>query len=354
MQRFMRKRTKKLGLPPGALIHIGEQKAERTTIALLDYDEHHFEEHDLETIDQCLAFTEKPTVKWINVAGLHEVQVIGQLGDCFGLHPLILEDILNTDQRPKIEDFGDYIYIVLKMLDYDALSQEIVTEQVSLVVGSRYVISFQERTGDIFDPIRERIRRGRGRVRQLGADYLAYALLDTVVDHYFLILEKLGERIESLEEDLVTNPTTQTLQEIHGLKREIVFLRKAIWPLREVVGALERGESSLFKKETGIYLRDVYDHAIQIMDIVETLRDMLSAMLDIYLSGVSNRMNAVMKVLTIIATIFIPLTFIAGIYGMNFQFMPELTWRWGYPAVLLVMTVIAVLMLIYFRKKRWL
>jgi magnesium transporter len=354
MRRFLRKRTRKVGLPPGTLVHIGEKRVEQTTITLLNYDEHHLEEHEIETIDQCLPFKDKPTVTWINVEGLHEVKVIGKLGDCFSLHPLILEDILNTDQRPKTEDFDDYVYVVLKMLNYNGTNHEVIAEQVSLILGPSFVITFQEQAGDAFDPLRDRIRGGRGRIRRMGADYLAYALLDAVVDNYFVILEVLGERIESLEEELVSNPNMQTLQEIHRLKREMVFLRKAVWPLREVVGSLERGESPLFKETTNVYLRDVYDHTIQVMDTIETFRDILSAMLDMYLSGISNRMNAVMQMLTIIATIFIPLTFIAGVYGMNFKYMPELEWRWGYPAALLVMAIIAVLMLIYFKKKDWL
>ncbi len=354
MARLIKKRSKKVGLPPGTLVHIGERKKERTTITILDYDEQHLQEQEIKTVDQCLAFKDKPTVTWINVDGLHQVEILEKLGDSFGLHPLVLEDILNTDQRPKMEDFGDYIFIVLKMFYYDDNSNEIVTEQISLILGANFVISFQEREGDIFDPIRERIRSERGRIRKMGADYLAYTLVDATVDNYFIILEKLGEQIEDLEEELVSNPTPETLQTIHNLKREMIFLRKSVWPLREVIGGLERGESSLIRESTGIYLRDVYDHTIQVIDAVETSRDMLSGMLDIYLSSISNRMNEVMKVLTIIATIFIPLTLIAGIYGMNFRYMPELDWPWAYPMVWLVMIVIGGLMLIYFRRKRWL
>jgi len=354
MRRFIKTRSRKVGLPPGTLVHVGEKKVERTTITLLDYDEQHLEEHEIQTADQCLPFAGKPTVTWINVEGLHEVEVIGKLGDAFGLHPLTVEDILNTDQRPKIEDLNEYVYIVLKILSYNGQSHEVVAEQASLILGPAFVISFQERAGDVFEPIRERIKKSRGRVRQMGADYLAYALLDAIVDNYFAVLEVLGERIESLEEELVSAPTAQTLQEIHRLKREGLLLRKTVWPLREAIGSLERGKSPLFKVTTNVYLRDVYDHTIQVMDTIETFRDILSSMLDIYLSGISNRMNAVMQVLTIIATIFIPLTFIAGIYGMNFKHMPELEWRWGYPAALLVMAIIAVLMLIYFKRRDWL
>jgi magnesium transporter len=281
--------------------------------------------------------------------------VLEQLGERFGLHPLVVEDILNTDQRPKLEDYGEYLFIVLKSHYHsDGESGDAEIEQISLVLGPNYVLSFQERAGDEFEPVRERIRSNKGRVRRQGADYLAYSLIDLIADTYFLVLERLGERMETLEEELVTDPTTETLQAIHKLKREMVFLRKSIWPLREVIGALERGESPLIQDTTGVYLRDVYDHIIQVIDTVETYRDMLSGMLDIYLSSVSNRMNEVMKVLTIIATIFIPLTFVAGVYGMNFKHMPELEWPWAYPLVWLAMIIIAGLMVAYFRRKRWL
>jgi len=253
-----------------------------------------------------------------------------------------------------MEDFVDYIFIVLKMLYYNEKENEIKAEQVSLILGSGFVMSFQESEGDVFDPIRERIRSNRGRIRKAGADYLAYVLIDEIVDNYFIILEKLGEKIEDIEDKLVTNPAPETLQTIHSLKREMIFLRKSVWPLREVISRLERWESPLINKSMNIYLRDVYDHTIQVIDAIETFRDMLSGMLDIYLSSISNRMNQVMKVLTIIATIFIPLTFIVGIYGMNFKFMPELEQFWGYPMVYLIMSVIGVLMMIYFRRRKWL
>ncbi len=355
MPQLTKKRSEKAGLPPGTLVHIGEQKTEKTKITILDYDKERFQEKEIETVDECLAFGDTPTATWINVEGIHEVEILEKLGEGFRLHPLTVEDILNTDQRPKMEDFGDYIYIVLRMISYDDISGEIVTEQTSLILASNLVISFQEGAeGDVFDPVRERIRTGKARIRKMGADYLAYTLVDSIVDSYFAVLEKLGEEIEFLEEELVTNPTPETLQTIHDLKREMIFLRKSVWPLREVISALERGESPLIEESTQLYLRDVYDHTIQVIDAVETLRDMLSGMLDIYLSSISNRMNEVMKVLTIIATIFIPLTVIAGIYGMNFRYMPELEWPWAYPLVWLAMLVVAGLMLLYFRRKKWL
>jgi magnesium transporter len=354
MPKLIKKRSEKAGLPPGSLVHIGEEKTQESKITIMDYDETHFQEKEIKTIEECFAFRDMPTVTWINVDGLHQVEILEKLGEYYGFHPLMLEDILNTDQRPKMEDYGKYIYIVLKMLSYMDNSNEIVTEQISLILGPNFVISFQEKKGTVFNPIRERIRNDKGRIRKMGSDYLAYSLLDLIVDNYFIIMEKLGEKIEFLEEEVVTHPTPETLQTIHHLKREMIFLRKGVWPLREVVSGLERGESSLIKESTRIYLRDVYDHTIQTIDTIETYRDMVSGMLDIYLSSISNRLNAVMKVLTIIATIFMPLTFLAGIYGMNFKYMPELEWRWGYLMFWLIMIGIGAFMLIYFKKKRWL
>ena len=354
MLELFRKTSKKAGLSPGTLVHIGEKKVEKTRITIIDYDADQFQEKEVKTIEECFPFKDTPTVTWINIDGLHEVQVIEKIGKHFAIHPLIQEDILHTGQRPKMEDMESYIFVVARMLFYNDETGEVESEQVSLILGPNYVISFQEKEGDIFDAVRERIRNGKGRIRKMKADYLAYALVDTLVDNYFIILEKLGEKIEGMEDELVANPTPETLQTIHTMKREMIFLRKSVWPLREVISSLERGESSLIYESTGMYFRDVYDHTIQVMDTVETFRDMVSGMLDTYLSSVSNRMNEVMKVLTIIATIFIPLTFVAGIYGMNFEFMPELKWHWGYFAVLGLMVVMFIGMVVYFKRKRWL
>ncbi len=352
MAKLIKKRSKKVGLPPGTLVHIGEKKTGQVKITLFDYDEDHFEEKEIRTIDECLPYKDKATVTWINVDGIHDTEIIEKLGHGFGLHPLVMEDILHTGQRPKIDDYSDYIYIVLKMFYHDN-NMEIDEEQISLILGSNFVISFQEKEGDVFKPVRERIRNGKGRSRKMGADYLAYALMDAIVDHYFTILEKLGEKIEVLEENLVNAPTPQTLQKIHQLKRELIFLRKSVWPLRDVVSGLERRESPLIKETTVIFFRDVYDHTVRVIDMIETFRDMVSGMLDIYLSSINSRMNEIMKVLTIISTIFIPLTLIASIYGMNFKYMPELEWYWSYPVVLLTMGVLSIFMLIYFRRKKW-
>jgi len=352
--RPFRRHVKKAGLPPGTLVHTGEKQVENVRITYIDYDEENFSEKQVSKIEECFPFKTTPTVTWINIDGLHEVSIIERLGNQFELHPLMLEDILHTEQRPKYEDFEKYMFFVMQMLRYNDEIQSIESEQISLILGDCYVITFQERVGDVFDAVRDRIRNAKGRIRKMGPDYLAHALIDAIVDSYFSILEKVGEKIETMEDQLVTEPTEKTLQQIHALKREMISLRRSIWPLREVISGAQRTESELIRESTDVYLRDVYDHTIQIIDTIENFRDMVSGMLDIYLSSISNRMNAIMKVLTIIATIFIPLTFVAGVYGMNFVHMPELKWRWAYPAVWLVMIVIAAVMLVYFRRKKWL
>ena len=355
MDEMIKKRSKKAGLLPGTLIHIGEQRAGASKITVISYDDTQFHEEELKTVEECFPYKDKPSMTWINIDGIHQKEILEKLSGYFGFHPLVMEDIMNTDQRPKMEDYTDYLYIVLKMLYYNDEDNKISTEQVSLIVAPHIVISFQEGLeGDVFGPLREHLRNDKGRVRKMGSDYLAYSMIDAVVDSYFMIIEKLGEKIELIEEELISDPGTKTLHEIHYLKREMIFLRKAVWPLREVVGQMMRGESPLIHDGMKIYLRDVYDHTIQIIDTIETLRDMVTGMLDIYLSSVSNRLNAVMKVLTIIATIFIPLTFIVGVYGMNFKYMPELEWRFGYPVLWLIMIVIGVSMLIFFKKRNWL
>ena len=354
MVKLFRKTSKKPGLPPGTLVHIGEKKVEEVKISMIDYDETLIQERDVASIEECLRFKEKPTVTWVNVTGIHDVTVIEEFGKTFNIHPLLLEDIVHSDQRPKLEDYDDYLFLVLRMLRYDEPKEELRSEQVSMILGPNFVVSFQEHEGDVFDPVRARIRNGKGKVRKMGCDYLAYALIDSIVDNYFLVLEKYGEKIEILQEEVLSHPTPDTLQVIHETKRDMIFLRKSVWPLREAINALQRGESSLVTDAVSVYLRDVYDHTIQVIDTIETFRDMISGTLDVYLSSVSNKMNEVMKVLTIIATIFIPLTFIAGIYGMNFKYMPELEWHWAYPLVWIIFVVLGVLMLIGFRRKKWL
>ncbi len=354
MPKLFKTLSKKSGLPPGTLVHIGKERTEKVKINIIDYDEGSYEEIDAERIDDCFPFKEKSTMTWINIDGIHQVDIIEKIGSHFNIHPLVCEDIVNTGQRPKMEAFDDYLFIVLKMLSYNEKAKEVKSEQVSLIIGSNFLISFQEMEGDVFQSVRGRLKDEKRRIRKMGTDYLAYTLMDAIVDNYFLILERLGESIEELEDELVSKPTPETLQTIHSLKREMIFLRKSIWPLREVISNLERGESALISKKTHVFLRDVYDHTIQVIDTVESYRDMVSGMLDIYLSSISNKMNEVMKVLTIMASIFIPMTFLAGIYGMNFEYMPELKWSFGYFTVWGVMALIAILMIIFFKSRRWL
>jgi magnesium transporter len=354
MPKFTKKRSKKAGLPSETLMYTGEKKGEKIIIHVIDYDETNFLETELSAAEACIPYKNKPTVTWINVDGVHNVPVLEKLGECFGLHRLVMEDILNTDQRPKVEDFGEYLYIVLKMLS-NGKNGEIVTEQISIVAGSNFVLSFQEGVeGDVFNLIRERLRNGKGRIRKMSADYLTYSLLDAVVDNYFVILEKFGDKIELLEAELIESPTQKTVQRIYQLKREMIFLHNAVWPLREVVSTLGKHESPIIREETVPYFRDVYDHVIHVIDSVDIYREMISSMLDMYLSSVSNRLNEVMKVLTAISLIFMPLTFIVGLYGMNFKYMPELEWRYGYFLTLFVMFGIGVFMFYYFKRKKWL
>jgi magnesium transporter len=359
MRKHQRTRRAKTGLPPGSLVHVGERHAEELHLSLLVYNEKELHEKTLtgsEDLRGALQGQDKEEgVVWLHIAGLHDIGLMELLGSIYHLHPLTLEDILYTDQRPKIEDFGNYIYIVLKdfSLPLEADGQ-ILPEQISVVFGPNFLISFQERQSPLLEPIRERIRSARGRIRKTGTDYLAYTIIDAIIDQYFILLEKLGENVESLEDQLVANPGRDTLHSIQSIKREMLYLRKSVWPLREAISTLQRSDSPLVDTATALYLKDVYDHAIQIIDTIETYRDMLSGMLDIYLSSVSNRLNEVMKVLTIIATIFMPLTFLAGVYGMNFKYMPELEWRWGYFMVLGIMTTVALSMVLFFRRKKWL
>jgi len=354
MGRVVKERSVKSGLLPGTLVHIGEKIDREIKITVTDYNEAHCEEKEINALKECFYHTDPSIISWINVEGLHEIEVIQQVGECEGLHPLVLEDILNTDQRPKLEDFGEYLYIVLKMLRKGE-GTDIATEQVSLILGVNFVISFQEGIkGDVFDPIRERIRNGKGKLRSMGADYLAYSLMDAIVDNYFVVLEATEERIEQLEEEVMVSPSAETVRKLHKLKRDMIFLRKAVWPLREVLSAMTRRESKLISDQVALYLRDVYDHVIQVIDIIEVSRDILSGMLDIYLSSMSNRLNEVMKFLTVIGTIFMPLTFLVGVYGMNFKYLPELEWHYGYYAVWIFMVALSAAMILYFKRKRWL
>jgi len=349
-----RKRGVKVGLAPGTLVHIGDKKIEKVIIKVVAYNSERIVEKELNSVEECLAFKDQPGMNlWINVDGLDQIEVIEKLGSYFNIHPLTLEDVLNTAQRPKIEDYDSYVYTVLKMMLLDKEKNEIIIDQVSIIFGYNYILSFQEREVDVFDPLRERLKNPASRLRKNGVDYLAYGLIDAVIDNYFLILEHFGEKIEEIEDELVIQPSPETIRTIQKFKRIMITLRKSVWPLRELINGMQKIESEIIKDTTQIYLRDIYDHTIQVIDSVEDFREILASMVDIYLSSVSNKMNDIMKVLTVIATIFIPLTFVAGVYGMNFDYMPELQWRWGYPAILLFMASVGTIMFSYFKKKRW-
>ena len=352
-KKLFKPRGKTPGLPPGSLVYSGSEKSQKPRVTMLDYDEHRVVEKELVQVDDCVPFKDAQTVTWINVDSVTEPGLLENFGRVMGFHALMLEDILNTDQRPKFEDYGSYIYIVVKMLDYDVKKNEIETEQLSLILGPNYVISFQERPGDFFDPLRERIRKSLGRIRKMGTDYLAYAILDIIVDHYFVVLEKLGEKIEQLEDVVVANPGQDTVRAVHAVKREMIFVRKSVWPLREVVTSLQRSESALIRESNAAYYRDLHDHIMQVTDGVDTFRDLLNGMLDSYYSTITTRTNSVMKVLTLFSAIFMPLTFITGIFGMNFRNFPELDWHYGFQGSLIMMAIVIALMFAIFKWKKW-
>ncbi|NWF98510.1 MAG: magnesium/cobalt transporter CorA [Nitrospirae bacterium] len=355
MYRNIKKYSKKAGMPPGTLVHIGKVKTGDILVSLIEYNENIFNETKINNIQQYTPISEKSVINWLNIDGVHNTETIEKIGALYNLHPLTLEDIVNTGQMPKIEEYDNYTFIVLKMLYYNDNNKSIEVEQISICLGNNFVLTFQEeKEKDAFKNVKDRLRLSKGRLRKAGADYLVYSMIDSVVDSYFLILEKIGEKIELLEEQVLNEPSEQVLHQIHALKREMIFLRKTIWPVRDVISTIEKGGSNFILDSMHIYFRDVYDHTIRVIETIETYRDILSGILDIYLSSISNRINAVMKVLTIIATIFMPLTFLAGIYGMNFEYMPELKWKWGYPLILAIMLFIGVTMVIYFKKKDWL
>jgi magnesium transporter len=322
-------------------------------ISIIHYDEHGFEEKRGAPVTECESYASRPGVTWINVDSLTDTGILKSIGDYFDLHELTLEDIPNTTHRVKYEDFGSYVLIILKMLSYSTKDKSIDTEQLSLVLGPNFVLSFQESAGDFFDGLRQEIRKGDPVMNRMGSDYLACRIIDITVDNYFNVVEEFGEQIEAAEEALLSNPDKTALQSVHSIKKEMMHLRRHVWPVREIISELNKRDSALIKAETLAYFRDVYDRIFEIMDLIETTREMVSGLLDIYLSSMSNRTNEIMKVLTLVATIFIPLTFIVGLYGMNFDYMPELRQVWGYPAILTFMLAVALGMLLYFRRKKW-
>jgi magnesium transporter len=346
--------TRRVGLSPGTLLHIGERRLETAQLELISYTPEQITRQEHLTADASLEGCRQPGVHWVNLLGIHDIPLMEKLGSGFGLNTLALEDLLNTEHRPKAENFGDSLLMIFKVLSFDEATSRLASEQVSIALTAGAVLSIQEQPGDVFDGVRERLNSPRGRHRQRGADYLAYSLVDSVVDSYFPVLERLGEVLTDIEEELADRPQRATLQRIHALKRDLMVVRKAVWPLREVVSGLEREGSELIEERTIPFLRDLYEHLVQIIDTVEIYRDSVSGLLDLYLSSVSQRTNEIMKVLTVVATIFIPLTFLVGVYGMNFQYMPELAWRWGYPVLWLLMLTCAGGMLIAFWRKKWL
>lgn len=352
--RFVRRVVKRPGVPPGTLVHTGERKVERVRVRAFAYHGDALSEAEHEDIGACLPAKDAEGVTWINVDGLHDVDLVRRAGEHFGWHPLLLEDIVGTGQRAKVEEYPGYLFVVLPMLSWDEETRQVVHEQLSLVLGQGYVVTFQERWGDIFDPIRERLRHAKGRIRSRGADYLAYTLMDAVVDHCFHVLERIGDVTERVEEAVLANGGRDTMIRLHSLKRELLVVRKAVWPMRDVLAQVVRDEEDMFTPETEVFLRDVHDHAVHVVENVEALRDVVSGAVDLHVSMLSARTNEVMKVLTMMASIFIPLTFFAGIYGMNFDHMPELRLRWAYPVLLVLMALMATGMVVYFRRKGWL
>ena len=346
--------SQKVGLPPGTLIYIGKERTDPVRITVFDYDETYLHEEEVQTIEACLPFTDTPTVTWIHIEGVHDTQIIEEIGAYFGVNALVLEDLMSPTQLPKIEVYEDHTFIILKNLDYDTATLSVSREQISLIIGENFVISLQEGSGEFFTPIRNRLQNTNSRIRKMRSDYLTYALIDVIVDNYFMVLEQFSDRIESTEEEAIANPTSEVLQKINDLRREFRLLRRPILPLRDVIDTVLGGEIPLLTQDTYLYFRDVYDHLIQVIHTLETLRNTVSELFDTYTSAVSHRMNEIMKVLTIVATFFIPLTFIAGIYGMNFKFMPELETHWGYPVVLLVMAGVGIAMFVYFKLRKWL
>ena len=348
-----KRRSTKTGLPPGALVHLGERKLDHAQLALIDYGPDGLDERQFDSPGECLAFTPTRTCQWLNVHGLHEPEVLAEIGRRFNLHPLVLEDILNTDQRPKLDEYADYLFVITRFFDYDDKTATVSSEQVSMVIGHDFVLTFQERPTGNFNPVRDRLRQDRGPVRRAGTEYLAYALLDAIVDRYFGVLESLGDRVEQLEDELMHKPSSRVLGTLHHMRREATTLRRAVWPLREVINGLARN-NQFFSAEVQPYLRDIYDHTVHVIESLEAIRDLIAGMLEIYLSTVSNRVNREVRVLTVIALIFMPSSLLAGIFGMNFHFMPLLDNPEGFYMIIGLMLGVAATLALLFWRRKWL
>lgn len=347
------RRSSKAGLPPGTLVHLGRHIGDKATITVINYNSDTFRKATTTDVEECFAFIDPAMTTWINVDAISDPKIVESIGTHFGLHSLLLEDVMSTDQRPKMDDYEDYLYIVLNRLLYDMDSQSVDSDQVSFVLGRDYLITFLERPSHVFNPVIERMQVDKSRERKNGPDYLLYALMDVIVDNYFAIIEKGDDMLEDLESKLVAGERIQTLKTIQKMKKQLITVRKTIWPVREAIASIERNESNLISPSLSIYFRDLYDHSIHAFNNVEIMREMVSGSLEIYLSSVSNRLNEVMKVLAIISTIFMPLTFIAGVYGMNFKNIPEIESRYGYAGSLVLMGLVVIAMVIFFKKKKW-
>jgi magnesium transporter len=345
--------VRKAGLPPGTPVYTGDAPATPTKLSAYDYSQDRIDALTCQTPRDLVQFRDSEHPTWVNIEGLHDAAQVQEIGTLFGLHALTYEDILNVAQRPKLEDFGDHLFIVLQTLELDETSGEVNAQQVSVVLGKNFLLSFQESSSELFKSVVDAIQHGKGRVRKERIDYLAYRLIDVVVDQYFVIVDKLGARIEKLEELVLANPSREALEEMHALKRALLAVRRAVWPLREVLGALERGESQLIGSGSRLFFRDAYDHTVSVIEMIESNRELLSSVHDLYLTSLNNRLNEVMKVLTVISTMFMPMTLVASIYGMNFKHMPELDKPWGYAAALLIMLAVGLGFWIYFKQKRW-
>lgn len=354
MPGLFKRRGTPVGSPPGTLVSDSEKHPHEMSIGVIDYGPHSCHIRKSVRIEDTYALRDSETISWIDIEGLGNSEALTKFGEHFGLHPLVLEDILNTHQRPKLEEYENYFYVVARMLIAGKNPIDAVhSEQVSFILGKNFLITFQEIPGDVFDPVRQRVEQGRGKSRKMGPDYLLYALLDAIVDNYFVVLQSLADRIETVEQSVVWQPRREDLDIVHKLRRELLYLRRNVWPLREVVGSLDRSDSPLIAEETGIYLRDLHDHVVQVMDAVENFRDVLISVQDLYMSGISNRINEIIRVLTIISTIFVPLTFLAGVYGMNFRYFPELAWKWSYLAFWVISIVVVISLIAFLRRRKW-
>jgi len=338
----------------GLISSKAEKERKAVRISVFDFDENQYTEKEV-LLNECEVYKNKPTVTWINLDGSYNREAVKHICECFKISPLVYEQIIDNSQKPKIEDYGEYLFIILKMFLYNKETLNIVSEQVNLILGNGYIITFQERglEEDVFDPVRKRIRTAGTKIRKSQSDYLSYRLIDAVVDYYFAILEIMGENIEQIEQSAITAPDRSTLVQMQKIRKDMIFLRKSIWPVREIMNSLQRGESKLISAEVQKHMRNLYEHTVQVMDTIETLRDTMSSLLDIYLSSISNKLNEVMKILTMISTIFMPLTFLVGVYGMNFRHMPELNWKYGYFIVWAITFIIVATMLYFFKRKKW-